>query len=305
MIQMAATYKTVAICVATYKRPAMLKDCLSAIRSLDCPEGYKFIVIIVDNDIAQSGKLVAEETSTNSLIQLYYFVETKRGIASARNRLLNEALSYNVDLIAFLDDDEFPRQDWLSTLLWSLEKYNADVVTGPVVSLNVNGNQTSSTEEKYLTGQKPRKVSTNNVLFKNSLIISGGLRFDLKLNFTGGEDFDFFDRSSALGNSHVWINDAIIYETIPVERTSKQYLFFRHFTGAINNVVQHRFNNGIIETWLHYIFKILGKTIGAVLSFIVFIMTFDNDKLEKSIVKFASATGYVSGLLNIIVERYR
>ena len=32
---------------------------------------------------------------------------------------------------------------------------------------------------------------------------------------------------------------------------------------------------------------------------------FNKDELEKSIIKFASAVGYISGLLNIIVERYR
>ena len=299
------TIINIAICVATYKRPSMLKACLSSIVSLNCPEGYKFIVIIVDNDIEQSGKTTVENASADFTNQLYYAVETERGIASARNRLLNEALSYNADLIAFLDDDEFPIQDWLSKLLWSLEKYNADVVTGPVVSLSVDGALISSTEKKYLTGQKPRKVSTNNVLFKNSLIKSGEIRFDLKLNFTGGEDFEFFGRSSAMGNSHVWVDEAIIYETIPAERTTKKYLFFRHFTGAINNVIQYRFNNGTFKTWFHYLLKILGKSIGSLVALMTYFITLKKDRLKTFIVKLASATGYISGLLNIVIERYR
>jgi len=295
----------IAICVATYKRPTMLKNCLSAIAALECPDKYEFITVVVDNDINQSGKPIVGEVSEIAPAQFYYTVETERGIASARNCLLNEAITNKVDLIAFLDDDEFPKNDWLLNLTLALEIYDADVVTGPVISISEEGNNISTTQNKYLTGQKPRKTSTNNVLFKNKLINSDNLRFDLKLNFTGGEDFDFFDRSLALGNTHVWANNAIVYETIPVERTTKKYLFFRHFTGAINNVIQYRFNNGVIKTWAHYLLKILGKTIGALAALISYFVTLKEERLKTSIVKLASATGYISGLLNIVIERYR
>ena len=127
----------------------------------------------------------------------------------------------------------------------------------------------------------PRKVSTNNVLFKKKLIEQDKLSFDLRLNFCGGEDFDFFEKSSAKGNSHVWTNEAIIFEAIVKERASNKYLFYRHFTGGINNVVQYRFRNGILKSWLHFLIKILGKTIGAHAVFYNFCCDFQSRKIRK------------------------
>ncbi len=295
----------IAVCIATYKRPTLLLNCLNAISKLVIPVQHQLFIIVVDNDHEQSARSAVQNTITSSEHNISYHVETSRGIASARNRLLNEAMNIKADFIAFIDDDEFPKPDWLITLFEVLSKYSADVATGPVIALSEEGAAISTTKGKYKTGNIPRKVSTNNVLFKKELIEEDKLAFDLRLNFCGGEDFDFFERSSAKGNKHVWSDEAIVFETIVKGRTTKKYLFYRHFTGGINNVVQYKFSNGIFKSWLHFLLKISGKTIGSILSFIIFIVTFKKERLEKSIVKFASAAGYLSGLLNIIVERYR
>lgn len=295
----------IAICIATYKRPKLLLSCLNAIAKLVVPEQHRLFVLVADNDHEQSARNTVRNINIPNAHKVSYYVETTRGIASARNRLLKEATDVGADFIAFIDDDEFPKPDWLLILFAALSDYSADVATGPVVALTEEGATISTTEGKYKTGNNPRKVSTNNVLFKKKLINEDKLAFDLRLNFCGGEDFDFFEKSTNKGNSHVWADDAIVYETIVKERTTKKYLFYRHFTGGINNVVQYRFSNGVLKSWLHFILKISGKTFGAIFSLIVFMLTFNNEKLEKSIVKLASAMGYFSGLLNIIVERYR
>ena len=302
---MTTATKFVAICIATYKRPELLSRCLHAIEQLILPVNTELLVIVVDNDIAKTGKQTIEETRSDLSMPLYYFVEDDRGIASARNRLLKEAVAKKAEYIAFMDDDEFPEKTWLQNAFLILDKYNADVVTGPVVALSVEGEVTSTTQGKYTDGQAPRKVSTNNVLFKAKLVTTDKLQFDLRLNLTGGEDFEYFDRSLSIGNKHVWAEDAVVYETIVKERTTKKYLFYRHFTGAINNVIQYKYNKGALAAWPHFFFKIIGKAFGAILTFMTYIFTFNKKKLEKSIVKLASSLGYMSGLLNIIVERYR
>ena len=142
-------------------------------------------------------------------------------------------------------------------------------------------------------------------MFKSKLINEQKLRFDLTYNFTGGEDFHFFDRSSSKNNTHIWVNDAIIFEHIPADRKTKKYLFFRHFTGAINNVIQYKNKKNAFQTWPHFMLKITGKIFGAIINFILYTITLKNSKLEKCIIKLASAFGYLSGLLNIVIERYR
>jgi hypothetical protein len=59
------------------------------------------------------------------------------------------------------------------------------------------------------------------------------------------------------------------------------------------------------SAWLHFIPKMLGKIIGAVLSLICAGIKKHRHNLEKAGIKFASGAGYIPGLLNIIKERYR
>jgi len=298
--------KIIAICVATYKRPELLSNCLNSIGQITIPEGYVPIIIVVDNDSERSGETSFNEAIKNIDIESHYYVEADRGICSARNCLLEKSLVHKAEYIAFVDDDEFPHPTWLKNHLIAMDKFNADVVAGPVIStLNSEPPNKILTNNKFITGQTPRHVAAGNVLFKSKLTSKDGLWFDTKYNFTGGEDFNFFDRSSAKGHIHVLAADAIIYETIPQERTTNKYLFFRHFTGAINNVIQYKANNGIFATWIHFLLKAAGKTIGSIFSFANYLVTLNGHRLKISIIKLASATGYISGLLNIIIERYR
>ena len=303
---MANVEKTIVICVATYNRSELLKNCLSKINALNVPANYKSIVIVVDNDVNESAKAICDTIKNKSSIPLYYFCEPNRGISNARNRLIQEALKFNPLLICFIDDDEFPAADWLEKHTDAITEYNADVTTGPVVPVyELIPDDNIKIKHKFSTGHVPRHVAAGNVMFKSSLIQNQNLWFDKKYNFTGGEDFHFFDRSSKFGNKHIWVKDAIIYETVLEERRTRRYLFFRHFTGAINNVLQYRSNNGLFASWLHFSLKIIGKIFGAFMAFVAAIFTMNNKKIDKSIVKFASAAGYVSGLLNIIIERYK
>lgn len=296
----------IAICVATFKRPGLLKCCLSKIKLLEIPKKNKVTLIIVDNDLNKSAEPTVKIFLKKYPLPIHYVIEPNRGIVYARNRLINEALLISSNLICFIDDDEFPKADWLIKHFFALFQHNADVTTGPVIPIdNENQVETINFPSKFKTGHIPRHVAAGNVLFKSKLVDEQNLRFDLTYNFTGGEDFHFFDRSSAKKNNHIWVNDAIIYEHVSQERKTKKYLFFRHFTGAINNVIQYKYKKNKIQAWLHFILKIIGKIFGALTSFILYITTLKNTKLEKCIIKLASALGYLFGLLNIVIERYR
>jgi GT2 family glycosyltransferase len=298
--------KIIAICVATYKRPELLKNCLKFIGLISVPDNYTPIIIIVDNDSNRSGEASYIEISNNINLESYYYVEPERGISSARNRLLKEAINHQATFIGFIDDDEFPHKDWLINHMITLNKFNADVVAGPVIPTLANEPvNLNAINVKFNSGHTPRHVAAGNVLFKTNLVTEGNLSFDTRYNFTGGEDFNFFDRSSAVGNTHTWAADAIVYEIIPEERRTKKYLFFRHFTGGINNVIQYRMNNSALSTWAHFLLKATGKILDSLITLILYITTFKEKRLEKCIIKAASSFGYLSGLLNIIVERYR
>ncbi len=299
-------YPIVAICVATYKRPELLINCLNAIMQLDRSDKHETIVIVVDNDKNGTARRVVEQIKDTSKYNLFYAVEKSRGLASARNRLIKEAIKHKAEFIGFIDDDEFPHPKWLTSHLATIQEYNIDIVTGPVIStFETKPMNNIKIKAKHPTGYIPRNIAANNVMFKKDLVAKSEIIFNTDFNFIGGEDFDFFDRATKKGFSKIWNADAIVYETIPEERRTKKYLFFRHFTGAINNVVYYKAKKNVLLAWPHFLIKASGKFLGAFIDLILFIFTFDKYKLEKSIVKFASTFGYLCGLLNIIVERYR
>ena len=296
----------ITICVATYKRPDLLKECLTKIDLLELPKQNKIFLIVVDNDVNETAKSTVGLFNKKYNFPIHYFVESERGISSTRNRLIDESLKLKSSLICFIDDDEFPKKNWLTSHLNALIKHNADVAAGPVIPIKDKTRLDLITyDTKFKTGHTPRHVAAGNVLFKSKLIKEQGLRFDPMYNFTGGEDFHFFDRSSSKQNKHVWVADAIIYEHITAKRQTKKYLFFRHFTGGINNVIQYKYKKGAAIAWPHFLLKIIGKILGSIIAFITYIATFKKSRLEKCIIKLASAFGYLFGLLNIIVERYR
>ena len=49
--------------------------------------------------------------------QLYFAEEQERGTSFARNRAITTALAQGAEWIAFIDDDDRPRPDWLAHVL--------------------------------------------------------------------------------------------------------------------------------------------------------------------------------------------
>jgi hypothetical protein len=184
-----------------------------------------------------------------------------------------------------------------------MEKHEADVCSGPVVP--VGSEYQSPAKKMKPTGIRPRHVSTNNVMFKTSLITTQGLRFDPFYNFIGGEDFDFFERSGKLDNTHVWVAEAVVFETIPEERNSLRYLFYRHYSGGINSVMRYKRSNAAWCAWLRFSPKIIGKLLGATVSLLLGGIKMNSVYFNTAVKKLANGLGYLAGLLNIVVERYR
>ena len=58
----------------------------------------------------ESAKDVAARAKAANRYNIDYFVEPERNISLARNRSVRASKG---DLIAFIDDDEFPDRDWL------------------------------------------------------------------------------------------------------------------------------------------------------------------------------------------------
>jgi glycosyltransferase involved in cell wall biosynthesis len=192
---------------------------------------FTFSIVVADNDSQQSGRKAVSEFTAASAIPVTYCVEPEQNIALARNRAVENARG---NFIAFIDDDEFPAEDWLATSLTVCEGTGADGVLGPVKPFFdqappdwiIRGKFCERPEHKTGYQLKWRETRTGNVLFKAQIV--QGVRQPFRREFAnGGEDQDFFRRMIEKGSRFVWCNEAVVYEVVPPERIRRTYMLKR------------------------------------------------------------------------------
>jgi succinoglycan biosynthesis protein ExoM len=230
-ISLAPALRThVSVCVCTFKRPEMLRTLLSALLQQETGDELTYSVIVVDNDAQESGRHTVDLLQRDYPDALKYFVEPEQSIALARNRTIANASG---DLVAFIDDDEIPGKDWLLRMYNALVKFNADGVLGPVRPrftaappkwILEAGLFDRPNSREYETGLVLHwsQTGTGNALVRRCVFeeIEGPFR---KQFGSGGEDTDFFRRAMMLGRRFVWCEDAVVHETVPVERTRLRF----------------------------------------------------------------------------------
>lgn len=226
----------ITICVCTFRRPRLLERLLQKVRELVTKGLFTYSVVIVDNDSEQSGRDVAARASADGRIDINYDVEPERSISLARNRSVRNAKG---DLIAFIDDDEFPASDWLTNHLQTLRATGADGVLGPVEAHFEDKGPTWLVKSgllerrRFKTGEVIKSYGdtrTGNVLLWKRLFDCDGGSFDPKYGRSGGGDAVFFKTMMEKGKTFVWCDEARVYETVPTEREKRAYYLKRAFT---------------------------------------------------------------------------
>jgi succinoglycan biosynthesis protein ExoM len=229
----------VAVGVITFRRPerlAALLEGLGSLRFQAAPPGLSFVV--VDNDPAGSAHRVCQAASMNLPGRLHYAREPRQGLSFARNRAVAAAIDQGADYLAFIDDDEVPRPDWLDELLRVARAHKADVVAGRVTRLFERAPPEWVSRGGFFvdprlpTGSPVRVASTSNVLVSNRLLTNMAAPFDPRFALTGGEDTHFFLRVSSAGYRLVWADDAVVEEHVPVERAQLDWILRRAYRVA-------------------------------------------------------------------------
>jgi GT2 family glycosyltransferase len=221
----------IGVCITTYKRRDLLRRLLAGMSTLKfqkvpMPE---ITVLVVDNDASGS----AEEVCRAARLPwpLKYVVESNRGIAQARNRAIREA--GDVDFIAFIDD-ELPTPAWLDELLWTQDRFGADVVCGPVPPKFAVGVPDWVKNGGFFDrgvgdpGSTPDECRSGNALIRSS-VFAGLHAFDERFGLTGGEDTQFFLRVRRAGYKIVSSPDACVYESVTISRANLKALLRRAY----------------------------------------------------------------------------
>lgn len=118
------------IVIATRNRPALLAECLAGIARQDFSGNVEEVIVVDNSDNPTETKDVV--TSAECRWPLSILFSSPPGVSRARNKGLFAARG---DVTVFLDDDEVPKEDWLSELLapFSLASQKVDIVAGDYV----------------------------------------------------------------------------------------------------------------------------------------------------------------------------
>lgn len=239
---------SVAICVATYRRPQFLRDLIESVARADL-SGTRPLLIVADNDPAGSAISVFDDCNRKVHLDMVYVIEKTRGISVARNRLIKEARSRNMDFLSFIDDDELVDPMWLKQLLVLAAATGAAAVEGiqkPVFEPGVPDWVRRSTFWDSVvvpTGTPVRHVSTGNLLLRMEPLEAFQEPFDPRYGLTGGEDTAFSETLGQRGLLLLSCAESIVYERILPSRGNAKWMIRRSFrSGSTYNAISRAAN---------------------------------------------------------------
>lgn len=230
----------ISVCVCTFKRPHLLRECLKGLLKQKIDQSFE--IIVVDNDRLASAKEVTEELflgANRKGIKLKYAVEPEQNISHARNRAIS--LSEG-KYIACIDDDEYPSNEyWLANYHKTLIKTGAHGIFGPIV--NIYPPETLEWMKaivepipgKWKTGAEvKRSRGTGNLFFSKSVFERRAGPFDPAYGRTGGEDGDLTNWLLINGCKFYWCDEAIVYQTVESKKLNLEYHTRKFFQFGVN-----------------------------------------------------------------------
>jgi succinoglycan biosynthesis protein ExoM len=216
---------TIAVCICTCHRADSLRSLLSLLSDMELGSldpGDMFFVV-VDNRPDGRAKAVCDEVQTCLPCPLYFAEEPERGISFARNRAISTALSQGAEFIAFIDDDDRPRLDWLVHLVDRQRVTSADLVMGIwqlpdhlSIPKSLRGIRTFNPldVDRLNRWGFPPWAGTYNVLISRRVVEhlgQAGPVFRPEFALTGGGDTDLFIRARAAGFSVAAAADSVVF----------------------------------------------------------------------------------------------
>ncbi|MFN9645267.1 MAG: glycosyltransferase family 2 protein [Cyanobacteriota bacterium] len=193
------------VCIITFRRPALLKQCLDRL----APErqvlpSHLYEVIVSDDCPDASARPTVQEFSFARWIQ-----GPSQGIAANRNHVARASLA---DWIVFIDDDELPSPDWLAQIYELVRSGSWDVIEGRVEPIDYPDSILWYAPMVRSAGM----FCTANLAIKREQFFSVG-GFDERLR-TSHEDIELGQRIKAAGLRSCFLESACVLH--PARRIS-------------------------------------------------------------------------------------
>jgi len=225
------------VAIPTFLRPSALERAIRAVLAhiavleADPSFGVSMEVLVVDNDPAASARETALRYAADGV---RYAHEPVPGISAARNRALAEA--QGATLVAFIDDDEEPREAWLRPLVEVWRDTSAAAVMGRVVSVFEGEIDPWLHAGRFFirrsmpSGTDIDVAAAGNLLLDLTQVDSAGVRFDDRLGLSGGEDTLFSVQLRAAGHRIVWCDESETTDYVPADRTTRRWALRRSWS---------------------------------------------------------------------------
>jgi succinoglycan biosynthesis protein ExoM len=219
----------ISVCICTFKRPDLLARLLDSLATQVRDESFTFDIVVVDNDKECSSQgVVRRVLAARTGLSLTYECEPDQNISLARNRAIRNATG---NLVALIDDDEWPVPEWLSVLHRAWRQNTVHGILGPVLPVIPPDaprwlkRGRFFQRDRHPTGTEisHKDARTGNLLVSRSVFVDDGFWFDPAFGRTGGEDGDFFTRHFKAGGRYLWCDEAVAYEAVPPERWKSSY----------------------------------------------------------------------------------
>jgi succinoglycan biosynthesis protein ExoM len=242
----------VLIAIPTFCRPDGLRRLLTAIAAMDTLADIK--VLVADNEGTDGAGLAL----VRGVAQSYRFpIEAipvpERGLTSVRNAMITHARKdETLDYVAMIDDDEWPTARWIDDLVAMQKATGAGIVGGPNLPVFAPGAPGWAAHcPLFVSDDMPDGDvgmvwgTCNLLLHRSAFAHSDSNLFDPLFNRSGGEDVDAFMRLKASGHRFAWSRSAVVWDDVPLNRTTLGWITKRAFRiGNSNMLVQLRWKYG-------------------------------------------------------------
>ncbi len=189
----------IAIGICTRQRIALLRRLLKTLWQQPIPDRYAIEVIIIDNNDAPT--VTTELLALPPKFPLTIIHEAEPGLVTARNRLLEAAVTSEAEWLLGLDDDTWAEPDWLAQFIVGLETLNAEIIVAAkrmVYPPDKSPYLLRFSQNQEPAGAGTKIFSTTNYALHRRVFAPApglGLRFEPMLNQSGAEDFEFMLRA--------------------------------------------------------------------------------------------------------------
>lgn len=292
----------VMVCICTCRRDDLLHRLLLSFSEIDLPllPVLRVEVLVINNAPNPATEALCRSASQHIALKINYTEEKRPGVVPARNKAVAYAFDAEADVIAFIDDDDLPSQDWLKQLLLKQLETGADVVCGDVryseaarPSWKKDKEMGSKATLRLAAGFLIPKIGTNNMLVTMKFLRrfkENGPVFNDQFGKTGAEDRDFLIRVAQSDGTFAVAENSIVTVFNEASRFSYKEVFRRGYASgcADANIALH--HESILER-LRLLFKAGRRLFFLLISFPYY--CFARKKLPSYLFRMAKAMGVI------------